>query len=181
MIVNYILLKHTLQQDIDAESLLYRIQLYQNEEELQKELIGKRIDLSKLSLINGERCRLNQFKIIIVKNFQANNSCYIEAINYYNMISKNKLTIITVLSTKSWGYARATAMLLPSKVLTYIDTSLSFMPKLMLKSNDAAVILLDNENICIYCYLLEIDNIIRNHDKFRIIESYIYLFKDSIL
>ncbi|MFA3782597.1 hypothetical protein ABRY23_05970 [Melioribacteraceae bacterium 4301-Me] len=171
----FLLMKLDSLKNFDADALLYRLKLYQREEELQTKIIGKTFDISRLYMVRGENSKLSHFKVVILKNLSANNSSYIEAINFYSKLNFGKLTTIAIITTKSKGYAKAVALSLPFQVVSYMDTTLNFIQNVGIKSNDSAVLLLNERNICVYCYLLEIDNIIHNYNKAKIIEKYLSL------
>lgn len=154
--------------EIMNNHLTYRLNLTNREQALQIKMIGKKINMPQniSSLI-----RTNT--ILIVENDLANKKSFNDAVKFsQNLFTKNynvDVNILAVVPTKNIGYLKAISQDFSNKISFVADTNFFFRKEMNIQDSENAVILIDNSEICLYTYVLEIDNPLNNKSKAEII------------
>lgn len=158
--------------------LTYRLNLFNDEKEIQKRILGKKLNFPKnLSFSNKKNT------ILIVENELANKKSFYDALKFYQNILKEKhfinTNIIAVIPTKNLGYIKSFSLDFSQEINFFADTTFFFKRELDIQEYENIVILVDDSGICLYTYLLEIDNPLRDINESKIILN--FLIKNEII
>ncbi len=162
-------------------SLIYKTKIEEilKENDIQQKTIGKKIEITKFVNISG--VNINKiFKILIFVEQASCKPCYDASISFYKNKLKdktNEIQLIVLLSSRNIKYAERLLSKFPNNLIKLIDNKMNFMNLLNIKGteiNKTIVMLLNNENVCLYSYLVDDKFLMKDSERFSIIENYLY-------
>ena len=172
----------------ENELLLYSVDYYKSDNSLQNKVIGTRLNLNSLLFIGGKNhFNYQKYKIIIIADIGSCQLCYKQATFFYeNYIKKSKLKdridLCLVIPSKNVGYANnAFHDIINKGISVFVDTSFIFSKDLGVPTKNAAVLFLNANNICVYSYIIEKDNVSKESNKSNMFRNIINNSDDLII
>ena len=172
----------------ENELLLYSVDYYKRDNSLQNKVIGTRLNLNSLLFLKGKNhFNYQKYKIIIIADIGSCQLCYKQATFFYeNYIKKSKLEdkidLCLVIPSKNITYANnAFHDIINQGISVFLDTSFIFSKDLVAPTKNAAVLFLNTNNICVYSYVIEKDNVAKESNKSNMFRNIIINSDDLII
>jgi hypothetical protein len=133
---------------------------YKMDNALRENLIGKKINFNEFVPTNiTKNEKVSKYKVVIIADAASCTKCFISAISFYKKLfirnNMNGIPIILIFPSGNIKSARISFRDITNEnISVLVDTSFQFVKKAKVPISKSAVLFLNQENYCMYAYIV---------------------------